>query len=220
MENTSILVEKNLNMSDEIGKLAESLAKAQSVIEGAKKDASNPFFRSSYSTLSSVWDACRKPLSDNGLSVVQTTEFMPEHPDMVCIETILCHSSGQWIKGKLAVKPVKADPQSVGSCITYLRRYSLQSMVGIAPEDDDGNAASGQGAKPTPPKPKESVPQVITPAQRTRLFAIAKEHACPNEAIKEYLKDTYGVTSSNDIPIDKYEAIVSWVQSSKEAPNE
>jgi hypothetical protein len=133
-----------MNQSESIAELSAALAKAQGIMEGAAKDSANPFFKSKYADLASVWDACRKPLSDNGLSVVQTTEFMPEHPDMVCIETILCHSSGQWIKGKLAVKPTKADPQSVGSCITYLRRYSLQSMVGIAPEDDDGNAASGK----------------------------------------------------------------------------
>jgi hypothetical protein len=133
-----------MNQSESIAKLADALAKAQGVMEGASKDSSNPFFKSKYADLSAVWDACKKPLSDNGLSVVQTSEFIPDHPDMVCIETMLCHSSGEWIRGRLAVKPVKADPQSVGSCITYLRRYSLQSMVGIAPEDDDGNAASGK----------------------------------------------------------------------------
>lgn len=133
-----------MNQSESIAELSAALAKAQGAMQGAKKDASNPFFKSSYSTLASVWDACRKPLSDNGLSVVQTTEFFPENPDIVCIETTLCHSSGQWIKGRLAGKPAKADPQGVGSCITYFRRYALQSMVGIAPEDDDGNAASGK----------------------------------------------------------------------------
>lgn len=137
-----------MNHSESIAALSAALAKAQGVMEGATKDSSNPFFKSKYADLSSVWDACRKPLTDNGLSVVQTADFMPEHPDMVCVETILCHSTGEWIKGRLAVKPAKPDPQSVGSCITYLRRYSLQSMVGIAPEDDDGNAASGQASKP------------------------------------------------------------------------
>jgi hypothetical protein len=143
-----------MNQSESIAKLSEALAKAQGVMEGASKDSSNPFFKSKYADLSSVWEACRKPLSDNGLSVVQTSEFIPEHSDMICIETMLCHSSGEWIRGRLAVKPVKSDPQSAGSCITYLRRYSLQSIVGIAPEDDDGNAASGKG-KEESPKPRE-----------------------------------------------------------------
>jgi len=129
--------------SETIGKLAEALAKAQAVMEGAAKTSANPFFKSKYADLASVWDACRKPLSDNGLSVTQTCDVLENIPDMVVIVTTLMHSSGEWISGKLAAKPTKADPQGVGSTITYLRRYSLQSIVGIAPDDDDGNAASG-----------------------------------------------------------------------------
>jgi len=157
-----------LNMSPTIGKLAEALAKTQSIMLNSQKDGNNPFFKSTYSTLSSVWDACRKPLSDNGLSVVQVADFIADKPDMVCIETILCHSSGEWIKGRLAVRPVKSDPQSVGSCITYLRRYSLQSIVGIAPEDDDGNEAS-QPAKPsqTTQKPSQTT-QKPSPAASSK----------------------------------------------------
>lgn len=154
-----------MNQSESIAKLAEALAKAQGVMEGASKDASNPFFKSKYADLASVWDACRKPLSDNGLSVVQMSRFIPEQPDLVCIETMLIHSSGEWIRGQLAVKPVKSDPQSVGSCITYLRRYSLQSIVGIAPEDDDGNAASGNATdEPKSQQKKKPAPEKKPPA--------------------------------------------------------
>lgn len=151
-----------MNQSESIAALSAALSKAQAIMEGAAKDSANPFFKSKYADLSAVWDACRKPLTDNGLSVVQTADFMPDHPDMVCIETILCHASGEWIRGRLAVKPVKPDPQSVGSCITYLRRYSLQSIVGIAPEDDDGNAASGKEAEKK--EPKKEAKQKPTPA--------------------------------------------------------
>lgn len=148
-----------METSDNIAELAAALAKAQGVIEGAKKDADNPFFKSKYADLASVWEACRKPLTDNGLSVVQTSEFIGEC-DKVCIETMLCHSSGQWIRGRLVMKPVKGDPQSVGSCITYARRYSLQSMVGIAPEDDDGNAASQPSDKLPPQTRADTAPPV------------------------------------------------------------
>lgn len=160
-----------MEQSASIAKLSEALSKAQGVMEKASKDSSNPFFKSKYADLASVWDACRKPLTDHGLSIVQTADFIVDHPDLVCIETMLCHSSGEWLKGKLAVKPVKNDPQSVGSCITYLRRYSLQSMVGIAPEDDDGNAASGakpnvkpipQATQQAPQAPPDVPPQVET----------------------------------------------------------
>ena len=132
-----------MKTSENIADLSAALAKAQGAIKGAVKDSANPFFKSRYADLSSVWDACRIPLSANGLSIVQASEFIPEAPEMVVIETQLNHSSGQWIQGRIVMKPVKNDPQSIGSCITYARRYSLAAMVGIAPEDDDGNAASG-----------------------------------------------------------------------------
>lgn len=129
-----------MERSETIGKLAEALAKAQGAIESAKKDTKNDFYKSKYADLSSVWDACRKQLSENGLAIAQTS--CGDEPDKVVIETLLTHSSGEWIKGKLCMRPVKSDPQGIGSCITYARRYSLAAMVGVAPEDDDGNAAS------------------------------------------------------------------------------
>ena len=129
-----------MNKSESINELAAALAKAQSEMKGAVKDSNNPFFKSKYADLSSVWDACRAPLTKNGISVVQ----MPSAAeDVITVDTTLLHSSGQWISSSLYARPSKNDPQGIGSCITYLRRYSLSAMVGIAPEDDDGNAASG-----------------------------------------------------------------------------
>lgn len=224
-----------MEQSETIGKLAEALSKAQAIMDGAARDSANPFFKSKYADLSAVWDACRKPLTDNGLSVVQAAEFLPDHPEMVCIVTILCHSSGEWIKGRLAVKPIKPDPQSVGSCITYLRRYSLQSIAGIAPEDDDGNAASGQGTKSKaayiPPKEEPSQPapgdvpdfygdglsgstpeRLISESQAKRLFAIAKEAGWANDALKSYLIEAYQIDSTKKIPLALYDAIIACVQ--------
>lgn len=158
-----------LRKSNSIAKLAEALSKAQGKMEGAKKDSDNPFFRSKYANLASVWDACRCPLSENGLSVVQTpmTRFrgIPEAytwiskngeekhgirvPCEITLVTMLIHSSGEFIEGEFSCLLDTAEPQAVGSAITYLRRYGLQSMVGIAPqdEDDDGETAQGRGEK-------------------------------------------------------------------------
>lgn len=152
-----------MNKSETIGKLSEALAKAQAVIEGAKKDSANPYFKSKYADLASVWDACRKPLTDNGLSVIQTGLFDTTNPDMVIIETTLSHASGEWVSGIMAAKPVKTDPQSIGSCVTYLRRYSLSAIAGVSPEDDDANTASGNTSvtpKKWVPTPKEELPRV------------------------------------------------------------
>lgn len=130
-----------MNKSETIAKLAEALAKAQGAIKNAVKDSANPYFKSKYADLASVWDACRKELSDNGLSVVQVPAM---RDGKVCVTTILMHASGEWIDGELELTPVKDDPQGAGSAITYARRYALSGFAGIAPEDDDGNAASGK----------------------------------------------------------------------------
>lgn len=132
-----------------IGKLAEALAKAQGQIKGAAKDSANPFFKSKYADLASVWEACRKPLSDNDLSVVQPTAIID---GATVVRTLLMHSSGEYIEGILPIQvPDTATAQQVGSAITYARRYALASMVGVAPEDDDGNSAS-QAPKTASPK--------------------------------------------------------------------
>ena len=126
-------------MSMTIGKLALALSKAQSTMSGAAKGAENPFFKSKYADLASVWDAARDHLAKNELSVIQLVEGDVTNMEIV---TMLCHSSGEWIRGTLKLKPTKADPQGFGSACTYGRRYGLAAIVGLAQVDDDGNAAS------------------------------------------------------------------------------
>ena len=147
-----------MNHSENINEIAGALAKAQAKIKNATKESENPFFHSRYADLASVWDACREPLAENGIAVVQSPEYVPD-TNMVVLETMLTHSSGQWMASQLTGIPVKEvnetvdgqkvrkevesrTPQAIGSCITYLRRYALAAFVGVAPEDDDGNVAS------------------------------------------------------------------------------
>lgn len=149
--NETTATDMNMNacensMSQSIGKLAGALAKAQGMIRGAVKDSQNPYFKSSYADLASVWDACREALSKCELAVIQTTE--PDEKGIVVVTT-LAHSSGEWMRGKLRVIPAKNDAQAIGSVITYMRRYALAAMVGIAQVDDDGNAATGKTSTPT-----------------------------------------------------------------------
>lgn len=128
--------------SAEIGELAAALAIAQGEITGALKDSANPFFKSKYADLASVWDACRTSLSKNQLAVIQ----VPSTGDngAAVVTTTLAHKSGQWMRGSIALMPVKSDPQGMGSAYTYARRYALAAMVGVAQVDDDANAASGK----------------------------------------------------------------------------
>lgn len=136
-----------MTRSESINELATALAKAQSQIEGARKDSTNPHFRSSYADLSSVWEACRKALTANGLSVAQG----PVSDDgRIGVSTMLMHTSGQWIQSTFSMRPAKDDPQGAGSALTYARRYALAAMVGVAPEDDDGNAASEKSSGVNP----------------------------------------------------------------------
>lgn len=130
--------------------LAKALAKAQGEIRNASKDKLNPAFKGSkYADLASIWDACRGPLSSNGLSVVQFPVPGPYNKDnFVGLRTVLLHESGESIQDTFYM-PVKdmTNAQAVGSALTYARRYSLAAAVGIAPDDDDdGNGATGRAS--------------------------------------------------------------------------
>ena len=202
------------NQSQDIGKLAEALAKAQGSMEGAKKDAKNPFFKSEYSTLHSVWDACRGPLSANGLAVIQTTEGYGD----VIVVTTLCHSSGQWIRGKLSVKPQKTDSQALGSCITYLRRYALAAIVGLSPVDDDGESTMARQdinkkIQEKKPAPKKSEPKVDMPKFIAAVSKLTEEMGMSAEIFDSFMSDekvkSLDVLKTKDAQIDFYNKLKS-----------
>lgn len=132
----------NYETSPQIGDVFGALAKAQGEIKDAIKDKANDHFRSKYATLAAVYEACRTALSKAGVAVVQ----IPYNDGKdVGVSTVLGVASGQWISAKLQVSPARYDAQGLGSVITYLRRYSLSAMVGVAPDDDDdGEAAMGR----------------------------------------------------------------------------
>ncbi len=155
-----------MQKSEDISKLAAALAKAQPTLKTAKMDANNPFFKSKYADLGSVWDACRPTLESFGFSVSQLPDHAPDGTP--ALTTMLIHESGQWIAATYPLIVQKGDPQSFGSAITYARRYGLAAVLGIiADEDDDGNAAS-RPEKATqakaPPPPPATAPK-MTPAE-------------------------------------------------------
>ena len=124
---------------------AKAMSKFQGEITGAKKDSNNPFFKSSYADLASCWDAIRGPLADNGLSILQMPKGGAD--GLVTLETIILHEGGHLESCVMSMAPVKRDPQGLGSCLTYLRRYMLSAVTGLAQVDDDANAATGGGKK-------------------------------------------------------------------------
>lgn len=138
-----------MNKSEQINELAAALAKAQGQIKGALKDSNNPFFKTKYADLASVVEAIREAFTQNGLSYVQRVE--PSEANEVRVETVLLHASGQWLSaGVLNIPVSKADAQGFGSALTYARRYGLSAATGVAPEDDDGNAAAKAAPTVTP----------------------------------------------------------------------
>lgn len=149
--------------SQEINELAAALSKAQGAMKGAEKDSKNPHLSNKYASLSAIIEAARKPLSDNGLS---WTQLIGQTEGGVILETVLLHSSGQWLSSEqpvtitvLSNKGIN-EAQALGSGLTYFKRYALAAMLGIsiADEDDDGNAAQvqvGRQQRQAPRPPQE-----------------------------------------------------------------
>jgi len=130
----------------------KAMAAAQADMGPVFKDAANPAFRSKYASLAAVCEAVLPAMNKHGLTVIQAPGTANGE---VTIETIIGHASGTMMRTSLALKPAKPDPQGVGSAITYGRRYALLSLAGVAPEDDDGNAASASTAPARQP-PQQS----------------------------------------------------------------
>jgi hypothetical protein len=142
----------------DIKSIASALAAAQMDMGKALKQSNNPHFRSKYADLGSVMDACLEPLNKHGIAVIQPTGE-DEHGRHV--KTILIHGeSGGTLECTVPLIAQKNDMQGYGSAVTYARRYGLMTMAGIAPEDDDGNAASKAA-----PKRQEGQTQGATPVE-------------------------------------------------------
>ncbi len=135
-----------MRSSENLNEIATALAKAQGAIINPGKDSTNPHFQSRYADLAAGLNAIRASLSSNGIAIVQATSM---DGDVMMLETRLTHSSGQWIASDYPVCKFPTKHQEAGSALTYARRYSLFSMVGIAGDDDDGNEAS-KDATPAP----------------------------------------------------------------------
>ncbi|MCR8939794.1 ERF family protein [Brevibacillus laterosporus] len=134
-----------MHSSDSIKAIAEALSNFNSEVSKVSKDANNPFFKNNYATLDQIIDEVRPILQKNGLSILQLPGGDGEK---IALRTLLIHQSGEWIESEpLSMKPVKNDPQSIGSAITYARRYSMSAFLSLnTGEDDDGNAATQKGA--------------------------------------------------------------------------
>jgi hypothetical protein len=183
-------------MESQVSRIAPAFIKAKRAFGPALKDKTNPAFKSRYADLGACLEAVDDALLANGIAVYQETF---EDPTGVTVETVFLHESGETIRsGRLHVPASKQDPQGYGSALTYCRRYSLMAACGIAPEDDDGNAAARPVQRPAPPvaKPVVDVDSVITAMREADDLDALKEIFGPaykkaSDAEKFALKTAY-----------------------------
>ena len=210
-----------MNTSPSIGAIAKALASAQGEVKGAVRDSTNPFFKAKYSDLSSVKDACQEALTKYGIAVIQSPS---SEGAKVSITTLLCHESGEWISGVITAIAKDESAQSVGSVITYLRRYALAAMVGVAPEDDDGESAQHRPAQKYPVKGVEAAKEMLTThahalddrrkALWNRLLALAM----PPGAAAEWVR-TNRISRGGDLTVadfEKLEGLVAAIEKDAE----
>lgn len=208
-----------METSDNIGQLTKALSVAHQSFKPVLKDASNPFFKSKYADLAGVIESTSDALSKNGLVIIQSPRLKENR---VSVTTLLAHSSGEWISDELELPLSKFDAQGAGSAITYARRYAYQAIVGVAAEDDDGNAASqkfenkGDGtfakSDPKPPveQPKRGRPSKKAEASDYQPWAglagkpetsKPAEPATPAVAVPEVGVNIHGVAiTDEDVP--------------------
>lgn len=201
-----------MKSSESLGKIGKALAVFQGALKPAPKDSENPFFKSKYADLTSLWESCREVLSKNELSIVQTFEDR-DADQTLWIETTLIHSSGEWIASTLGLTKMKQDPQSLGSLITYGRRYALGAILGlVTDEDDDANAAMPKtGEKATASTRLQNTPKLpvrATQKQEAQTRERAKQEPVAEKSITEKLI-TGELTEDPDPPQENPPSTVS-----------
>lgn len=190
-----------MNRSEQINELAAALAKAQMEMKAAPKNSVNPAFKrpgettgTKYAALPDVIEAS-KALAKHGLAFVQPASVADD--GAVTVETVLMHSSGQWLSERLSLRPQASTPQGFGSAMTYGRRYGLSSLVGIAAdEDDDGNEASrkpsnghtGNGERPAPAPVPAKQAEPAPPDPSIKLCMEIKERIVKCPSVAEMVK--------------------------------
>ena len=189
-----------MRTSDSTNELVKALVAARSAFTPLRKDAvgqvgSDRQYR--YADLAGLLEATMPALTQHGLTVLQAIDA-----ETATLITRVEHVSGEWVESAYPLT-INLPPQQFGSNLTYGRRYSLQSLLCVAADDDDGAAAQAPAPKRAP-KPKDDG---ISQAQRKRLFSIATAAGWTKEQIKAHLERVYGVTSTSELRAVAYDDI-------------
>lgn len=190
--------------SDSIIEIAKALCKFNGEIQKIEKDSTNPHFKNKYASLDNIIDEIRPILTKHGLSIIQMPGGDGENFKM---STLLIHESGEWIESDpIVMKPVKNDPQGIGSCATYARRYSLSAFLSLnTGDDDDGNDATQPTRQPyTPSKP------TTQSSTDTTLDTALKTTAGTSNLISEaQVKYSFRLKGEKKISDDDFKRIIS-----------
>ena len=180
-----------MNLEHSTPELFTALAKMQGEVENATKGSLNPHFKSKYADLAEVLNTVRPVLAANGLSVIQSPSF----DGGIChVTTTIAHSGGGYIHGTMSCVPAKQDGQGIGAATTYLRRYSLAAVCGVAQEDDDGQSAAHN---------KSAVYPLISSSEAARIRLSIHGLNIDEPAFLKH----YGVTSVAQLTTDKIASI-------------
>lgn len=184
--------------------ICKAFVKFQSEFKGMKPDSSNPFFKSTYISLDGILETARPILAKNGLAVIQEATGDGEY---IFVKTKLIHESGEMIETEvLKMKPQKNDPQSMGSCITYSKRYQLAALLGICEcIDDDANIATYGNSSPEYSKSNGK----LSAKQVGRLLAIGLKAGIKEPEIKKVIKAEFGKDKIEDLSIEDYNSVCS-----------
>lgn len=150
--------------SEKFDIVLSKLMAAKQKIGTVKKDSKNPFHKSNYASLNAYIDASEDHLLENGLILLQAGNGSYTEPMIVA--TLFHPESGQWLKSYFPILNPKQDSQGLGASVTYMRRYSIATLLGLVSEDDDGETAVGRGKfdqkkKVTPPPVEDYLPKLL-----------------------------------------------------------
>lgn len=210
------------NKSESIVNLAKAMVAFNTEMKIIEKDAKNPHFKNNYATLDTIVDEVRPLLAKHGLFIMQ---FPGGDGEKYTLRSMLVHESGEWIESEpLTMRPVKNDPQGIGSCTTYARRYSLSAMLSLnTGEDDDGNEASQPGKQPQQasqsyqPSKQQSAPtaptggvKLVTESQSKLLYNRMRAAGLGVDRLSDFLG--YEVKDTKQVHFPDMNKILEWIE--------
>ena len=199
-----------MRKSETITELSKAFAKMQMELEQPLKNANNPFFKSKYVPLENVVDSITRAANKHGLSFTQYPSS--DENGNVTVGTMVMHESGEWIEyDPICMKPVKNDPQAIGSAITYAKRYALSSIFGITSDnDDDGNEATQPGKtasktiqKKQVPTTNNKIPKEVVKAYKDGIQFVIDMTGKNDGSIPRWFCEKLGVVKIEDITMEQ-----------------